>query len=205
MAYGWNRSDRHGEKASWTMVVCGITLIVPVLLLAGWLLVRDIQFDRKCEGYLKRAADSNTIQLAEKELSVAILYIEESNMIEGFTSVIYETPDEDVGFWYTNLRNSLDELQAVKPEATPLERSNILMKLRETLLDDTSQGVTVTTPKGISRFPYNTMFAVFVVLGIIAAMFGAFTINKEFKAHAGLVEMMIVVAVFGVVAAIAMR
>lgn len=88
-------------------------------------------------------------------------------MTEGYTSILYRTPDEDVGFWYNNLRQSLEELKTVTADATKLERSNLLMKLRETILDDGRDGVSVTIPPGMSRFPYNTGFCLWGWLSFI--------------------------------------
>lgn len=178
----------------------GIVMILPVLLLWGALIVKGIQFNRKCEGYLKRSADANTVALSKKELAVAVQYLEDNGMTEGFTSILYETPNEDVGFWYNNLRISLDELEVVKPEATQLERSNLLMKLRETLLDDTSSGVEVTVPKGISRFPQNAIFMWMSVVGLIAALGGGLLIQNAFGSHVTLLEAGIVVTILAIIA-----
>ena len=51
-------------------------LTVLFLLWAGVRIVNHIQFDRNIGGYLKRAADANTVELAEKNLSVAVEYLE---------------------------------------------------------------------------------------------------------------------------------
>ncbi len=128
-------------------------------------IVSYINFDRNCEGYLKRAADSNTIDLAANNLKIALKYMEDNNLTSGFTSVFYRTPDEDIGFWYTNVKASLQELNSVGPESTQLERSNILMKLRETLLDQ-GQSTSVTAPAGISIYPINTIFFLWGLLSL---------------------------------------
>lgn len=125
------------------------------LFWGGVRIYKSIVFEINCEGHLKRAADANTIKLAQKELEVAIAYMEEKNYTEGYTSILYRTPDEDVGFWYQNISASLKELEEVNPDATQLEKSNLLMKLRETLLDQGESDVEVTVPQGISIFPFN--------------------------------------------------
>lgn len=140
----------------------------------GWMtfrIVKDIQFDRNMEGHLKRAADANTVHLAEKELAVAIAYLTNNQMTSGYTSVLYNTPDEDVGFLYTNLTESLEELHRVPEGATQLETSNILIKLRETLLDY-GQSVKVTLPEGISVFPYNALYFFWGSVSMILAIIG---------------------------------
>lgn len=151
---------------SLTMVALSVLCF---LICLGAVIVNHISFDRNCGGYLKRAADANTIELAEKNLNVAVEYLERNEMTSGYTSVVYRTPDEDVGFWYQNLKASLKELREVKPDATQLEKSNILMKLRETLLDSGEKGVHITAPDGISRFPNNTAYTVWVLLSLILA------------------------------------
>jgi hypothetical protein len=118
-----------------------------------------IQFDRNCEGYLKRAAYANTIEFASKELDRALKYLENNGLTTGYTSVLYTTPDEDMGFFYTNLKQSLEELKALPPNASGLEKSNMLIKLRETILDE-GKSASVTCPFGISRYPYNTIMGI---------------------------------------------
>jgi len=150
----------------------GFLLCIPFLCWAGVRIYRDITFGINCEGHLKRAADSNTIELAIQEMSIAVSYLEKEDITGGYTSILYKTPDADVGFWYSNLKSSLDELEKVKPEATQLERSNILLKLRETLLDHESSGDSVTVPGGISVFPNNSGFCLFSVITGIVGLVG---------------------------------
>jgi hypothetical protein len=73
--------------------------------------------------------------------------------------VLWRTPSEDIGFWYYNLYTSRQELENLRPDATQLEKSNVLMKLRETLLDQTGGSTHVTVPAGISIYPHNVLFS----------------------------------------------
>ncbi|MCX6723300.1 MAG: hypothetical protein NT094_04545, partial [Candidatus Staskawiczbacteria bacterium] len=144
-------------------LLLGILLLTPLCITVGVRIVNGVVFDRGCKGHLKRAADSNTVALATKEMETAVVWVEQNGMTSGYTSVLYTTPNEDVGFWYENLRSALEELQKVNPEASQLERTNVLMKLRETLLDKDD----VTVPPGISVFPHNTLLALLMVISII--------------------------------------
>src|SRR5512146_3192624 len=131
----------------------GVMAFVGIVLLCAWGAVRTysvIVFDQQCEGFLKRASDANTVEMARAELEQAIAYAERHDLTSGYTSVLYRTPDEDVGFWYRNLVASRAELARVSESTTQLERTNVLMKLRETLLDSGAKGVAVTVPAGIS-------------------------------------------------------
>lgn len=146
----------------------GILLIIPFIVYLVVIIIRGVVFDKDCEGYLKRAADANTVEQASIQLKIAIDYMETNGLTSGYTSVIYNTPDEDVGFWYTNIKNAQAELAKVTDLTTALEKSNLLMKLRETLLDGTS----ITCPKGISVFPHNVAFMFWGWLSFIVGFAG---------------------------------
>jgi len=159
--------------------VAGVLLCLPLLIFLGVRQIMDIQFNRNCEGYLKRAADANTVELAKSQLQIAVSYIERSSLTEGYTSVIYRTPDEDIGFWYNNLRGSLDSLISMKADATDLEKSNMLIKLRETLLDHGEKGVHVTCPEGISIYPYNVFCMITAIFCSLLLIAGCFVYLRE--------------------------
>ncbi len=130
-------------------------------------------FDIGCEGHLKRAADANTVELALAELDVALTYAEQKGLTSGTTAVILPTPAEDLGFWYTNLVASRDELRKLGPEATALVRTNVLMKLRQSLLDKTQSGEKVTAPGDISLFPnqrFYTAWGIGSFLGLVVSL-----------------------------------
>lgn len=148
-----------------------ILFILLFCVWAGIRIVATIQFDRNCGGYLKRAADANTVELAKKQLRVSLDYMEREGLITGYTSILYRTPDEDVGFWYTNIKSSLTELEQMNTNATQLERSNLLMKLRETLLDE-GKSASITIPGGISIYPNNVAMAFFGWLSAILMVIG---------------------------------
>ena len=141
-----------------------------VVLLLSWMGVRGynaITFNQDISGHLKRAADANTIELATKEMETALGSIEQRGLTSGYTSILYKTPDEDINFWYSNLSDSLSELKTVNPNASQLEKSNVLMKLRETLLDSGEKSTSITCPSGISVYPYNTAFCIWGWLSLI--------------------------------------
>ncbi len=133
----------------------------------GVRVVNSVMFERDIGGYLKRAADANTIELAELELAKALSNMEQEGMTSGFTSILWQTPDEDVGFWFKNITSAHRELEVVDFKATQLEKTNILMKLRETLLDQGSESTKVTAPSGISLFPNNILFAVWGYISLL--------------------------------------
>ncbi len=137
----------------------------------GARIYKGIVFKQNVTGYLKRAADANTIDLAAVELGKAIEYLEKNNLTTGYTSIIYRTPDEDIDFWYRNLKASAEELKTLN-STSALEKTNVLMKLRETLLDS-GEKTKVTVPPGLAVYPNNTLWAILMSSAFFAG-FAAF-------------------------------
>jgi len=153
-------------------------IILSIIYLIG-LLINGIIFNANCTGYLKRAASANTVEMAINDLEKAINYMEEHNLTNGYTSVLYKTPDDDISFWYNNIKNAYEELKALPDD--PVATSNALMKLRETLLDDTKDGVKVTRPEGIAKYPYNGILFVFTTIFVIWLIFGWAYLNAKYN------------------------
>ena len=148
----------------------GTIMCLPFLGWAGNNIVKRISFDRNCGGYLTRASNANTIPLAKEELGRAIQYLESRNMTTGYTSVVYTTPNEDIRYWYRNLKASYDEIDVLsqKSELTSLEQSNTLLKLRDSLSDHQEGKESLTCPPGIAMYPHNLGNMAF---GIFACFF----------------------------------
>ena len=141
-------------------------LFVLALVTPASCVVKSIHFDQDCCGYLKQAADANTAEIALERLNIALDYIERNHLTYGYTSVLWQTEDENVGFWYKNLKACQSELKACM-NGTQLEKSNVLMKVRESLTDMSDGKTRLTVPKGISRYPNNTSWMVFGWMSMI--------------------------------------
>lgn len=87
------------------------------------------------------------------------MYVEKNGLTSGYTSIIYKTENDNIGFWYENLKVCQKELAETKGNST-LENTNVLMKLRESLTDNSGKGTQLTIPTGISRYPNNALFGV---------------------------------------------
>jgi len=119
----------------------------------------SIQFDQNCGGYLKQAADANTVELAKQRIDIAVKYMEDKHLTDGYTSVLWRTEGDNVGYWYNNVKACQKELTECQ-DGSQLEKSNVLMKVRESLTDDGEKGTELTLPKGISRYPNNAIIGV---------------------------------------------
>lgn len=142
-------------------VIFLLALIAPTACI-----VKSIRFDQQCAGYIKQAADANTVELALQRLQVAIDYAESHNLTSGYTSVLWKTEDENIGFWYQNLLMCQQELMGAQG-GTQLEKSNILMKVRESLTDQGEKGTELKIPDGISRYPNNLFWGIFRLISYI--------------------------------------
>ena len=133
-----------------------ILLIVVGLITPVSCTVKSIQFKQDCAGYLKQAADANTAAIALDRITKALDYIERNRLTESYTSVLWTTEDDNIGFWYENIKACKSELEACL-KSSQLEQTNVLMKVRESLMD----GEGLTIPAGISRYPNNSVWMIF--------------------------------------------
>lgn len=127
-----------------------LAIVISIGGVVPWVytIVKSIQFNSACGDYLKLAADANNIDIAEKHLTTAVEYLEKNDMTTGYTKVFIYYPKNDVGLWYENLKTAQTQLRETRTrDYTDLEESNVLMKLRETLLDGSG---CLTHPFGVS-------------------------------------------------------
>lgn len=156
-------------RKNYTLFV--VLTIAAMLSFGGWGVTRTIKaisFDNNCGQYLKRAADANSIEMAKEELGIAISYAERNNLTEGTVSIFLHQPKNDIGYWYRNMKAAYEELEDVPEDTSRMEKTNILMKLRETLTDEGENGVEVTIPKGISIYPSNVAYFWWSIISLIA-------------------------------------
>ena len=147
------------KKLKNIFLVLAILFTLIFCVWATFRIVNHVQFSLNCEAYLKRAADANTVELAKGELAKALDYAGQNNLTEGIVSIILKNPANDVGFWYTNIKSAYDELDSLPEDASALEKTNVLMKLRESLTDrDDNGGTKVIYPMGIAIYPNNVMY-----------------------------------------------
>ena len=149
--------------------ILGILFLLAAVAIFGLRIQKGIQFKQNVSGYLERAANASTVELAHNELTRSLGYLEANGLTEGYTSIVYETPDEDIGFWYENLKAAQQELAELPSNTSALERTNVLLKLRETLLDE-GEKANVIVPEGLSVYPNNLLWAVLVQV----ALWGSF-------------------------------
>lgn len=146
--------------------------IVFTLVFGAWgtvRIVKSYQFDNNCEVYIERAANASSVKLAKEELGKAIKYAEDNNLTEGIVSIFLKKPKNDLGYWYKNMKTAYEELDNLPEDATVMEKTNALMKLRESLVDTINGTTNVTHPEGISIYPNNVAYFLWAMISGIAA------------------------------------
>lgn len=132
----------------------------------GYGVYKDIQFDIQCKGYLELAANANSIELAKSNLDKAIQYIEKNQLTSGNSAIFIKSPSNNITFWYANLKACQKEIWEMSVKGgTTLEQTNLLMKLRESLLNNE----VVIVPEFLSMYPYQK---VTILMLYISAAFG---------------------------------
>ena len=144
-------------------IIAGILLMIFSVGIVTTRIIKKERFEAQVTGYLKLAADANTIDLAAENLEKAIAFLEANNLTSGNTGVFWETPERDIDFWYRNLTASLEGLKNLESD-NPLEITNVLIKLRETLVDTGDKGNKVTVPGGIEVYPENQKWTIYMFL-----------------------------------------
>lgn len=156
------------KKTATTIAIIFATVFTVLFCVwAGIRIYSEVTFNNNCKQYIKRAADASTIEVAREELGKAIEYAEKNNLTEGIVHIFFKQPKNDIGFWYNNMVSAYNELCEVDENTNSMEQTNLLMKLRESLVDNTEDGVSVTVPSGIAVYPNNALLFWF---GIISAI-----------------------------------
>lgn len=150
--------------------------ILPLAYIETFNWLKATRYKIGCEGHLKLAANSNSPEIASKELDAALKYCQEHHLTEGSSHVCWATPSTDVGFWYGNLKSANDDLKSLSVDAQPMEKSNMLIKLRETILDHGKDGEYVADPDYIWQYPDqatyywgSTIAGVWLIIGCLIA------------------------------------
>lgn len=134
------------------------------------------RFKIHCEHFLKLAADAPTVELADKYLEKVVSYILKRNLTQGNTAYFIKTPENDLSLWSRQIfeaANLVRELTLKKKEGkevTPLEESNVLMRIRQTILDEAGDRPIMTIPDYIHVYPNQHFFLFSELLGIIFAI-----------------------------------
>lgn len=153
----------------------GAVSLVAFLAWCGVRIAMGISFDIDLENYVSQAASSPSPQIASQKLGMAIDAAQRRGLTQGNTGIFFTYPTNDVGFWYQRLVDSRAILSHLAPNDTPLEVSNTMMRVHESLTASGSKGAQETvSPDGISIYPHNVPFFWW---GLLSALFACLFIG----------------------------
>jgi hypothetical protein len=158
--------------AKWFMLVLCVILIA---VIASMGCVNGLTFKAKITDNLKLAGDAPSIERADAFLVTALNAIEARGLNSGNAALIFQMPSSDMGIWYQQIKgarlttSTLISKKTSGQVVTQLEQDNALMKIRETVLDQGKEGVSVTGPDNAWIYPLQWMFYMLIwVLAICA-------------------------------------
>lgn len=136
-------------------------------------------FKSNCGDYLKLAGDAPTVEKANVFLGKAINYLEQKDKTSGNSAFIFRTPANDVGIWYGQLTGAKAIADSLIKNGTSLEKSNALMKIRETVLDQGEKGTVVTLPTKIASFPYQWPMLIWWIVTVLLVVIPIIILARE--------------------------
>lgn len=138
---------------------------------------------RHVSGHIKRAATASTVPIAREELGKALEGARQRDWDYGRTSEFMTLPEYDIGYWYQNLTAAYDELAlADSPSVSQLEKTNVLLKLRETLTERDNKGNTsAALPEMLYAMPYGHWTLSAGVIGFLMFIVGIVGIDYRRK------------------------
>ena len=137
--------------------------------------LRGIDLEQRVTGHLELAASANQPGLAVAELRAAVTGMNADIAAcdephRCYTSVLWKTPAEDVGFWKANIIATIADLEALPPDADHLVVSNVLLKVRDTLTEQGNGGTRLVGPTGLCKYPHNGAFALWALCSALAVV-----------------------------------
>lgn len=160
----------------WRVAAISILFAMPLFSYSCTRFVKAQRFDNNCGYYINSGMDHNN----PDDLDTAIKYLETNGLTTGNTTIIDRSVEDDLAIFYKDLktkaaylRNTHDyDMAAYKEYAT-------MLNLKPT---------PILVPLGISVFPHNTLFAAWLVIGLlclIASITGLVSfINNRSSANA---------------------
>lgn len=165
-----------------------------------WTAGNNWYFSMRVTEELKLAADASTLETASDRIGRALDYLETHDKTEGHSHLLVESPENDVGHWYKNLKDAKSKADTIlaDPDATDESRDLALVQIRKALVDGSE---IVTQPPYMGIFPHQRLVTgvgliSFLATGLIAVFVGP-------RPRVTLVEAMIVIAILGILASIA--
>jgi len=169
-------------------------------------------FDAECASYVRSAAKATDRAVADKHFMHAVDWLKANGMTEGFTSVLYNGPEEDVSEWFAKLNSVADSrlaLQKIDATRCLVMAGNPslpggLSSVNTPLPNDLAERLTkiglleqaknkeggpvageynLVVPAGLSQHPYNTKLFMGGIAAIAFAVVSGFWLLRNVVKH----------------------
>ena len=151
------------EEKSSVFLFWGTISVAFLVCLIIFRLFSVFVFEISCKEYINNATKAVDIETAKSELEKAINYMEERDLTHGTVSILFENPKNDIGFWYSSIKNIYEELQTFPKDVFKSDETDFLRSVQEKIQN-------ITVPDGISIYPYNRYFLGAIIISIIVAI-----------------------------------
>lgn len=159
----------------WRLFLFSIILIVPFFGWAITRIVKDQRFDDNCTYHIQQGLSSNDLTYSSSEIELAIAYLETNHLTSGYTTIAGKDQSEDLALFNSTLRKKYIYINFLK-EKTPeeIKKYEEFYELRNfsTPGRQSLPAVSVYVPSGISVYPYNTSYMIWMFISIIFAALG---------------------------------
>ncbi|MFC3813303.1 hypothetical protein [Lacihabitans lacunae] len=155
----------------------GIVLILICILIYRSRYQKESILNQKVTNNLTKAVNASTKEIASEELTKTLTYLKSKKLTKGFTSIMWKTKNEDIGYWYENLEASKRKLQPQK-SANRLENTLALKKLNEAIMD-TGKKTRPIVPEGLAVYPNNKQWAFLMTIATLMAIIGTTILIHE--------------------------
>lgn len=154
-------------------IIYGLGLFLSLMFLMVYV-PAHIELQQDIVSPLKKASDAPTLQSANELLKKAVGNIEKKGLDEGNSYLLYADDNSSLDLWYGQLKLAQIETDKLLSDSSlsRVDMSNHLIKLRETIVDDTNNGTKVTKPPYLQLYPYNWLQVLGIVFSIVTIVLG---------------------------------
>lgn len=154
-------------KGKFALTSCAVS----VLLFVVWAVIRISaanSFSERVGGYLANYSEAGNITAAKENLNMAIKALEEMRLTEGQVSIFHKNPNNNIGLWYQNLKESQNILEKLSEENA--FNQSIALEEQKNGLKGGASNTSIKHPDGISIYPHNKIFFWWSILSLSGAI-----------------------------------
>ena len=155
------------------LFLSGGALALPAFIGTGYHVLLGYQYNQRFEVHLDRAVHATDVKLASQELEIAKKWLEETKKTSGNSSVTIDIAQNDLGYFYQNISEATQRLNALSAEPNSVAASNELLKFEGSFKVKTEKGETLRQPENLEIFPNQRIWfyggGVLWVLALIGA------------------------------------